>query len=69
MSACLQKGVGTNANSVCIGNLPDDIMDLVAREFVHEVMRKIYSSKGKFGYAQVLLCNDVDHTLMTIYQR
>ena len=49
--------------------LDDDIGYMNACNFVHEVMRNVSLGERETGHAQVMLCNDIDSTLMIEFQR
>ncbi len=51
------------------GSLGKDFPDFVARKFVHEVMHNVSREEYETGTAQLSLCEDIDRTLTTVYQR
>ena len=46
-----------------------DILDIVARRFVFEVMLIVHMEEGETDTAQVALCNDIDRTIAAMEQR
>ena len=73
MNAFFEKDAGKDAgidmNDFFVKSLPNDFTDIVARNFVFEVIRNVCLAEREIGHAQVLLCDDIDRTLTTIYQR
>lgn len=68
MDAGMEKDIETSTDSQ-VDDRCDDFLDKVARGFVSEIMQKVYTEERETGTAQVSLCDDVDRTLTTVFQR
>ena len=53
----------------CVDGRHDEFVDRVARRFVYRIMHYVRWEEQTTANAQVSLCNDIDHTLTSIYQR
>ena len=64
----LKKNAGSSAEFHVIARR-DCSVESVARTFVHEIMQNVALMERETGIADVSLCDDIDHTLATVYQR